>query len=245
MHCHGVCTRLLIREKLSPALPPSLPPSLRSLPLLAVQISPFTHALPWCLHAPFDPRHCFKTTLITPSLLPSLPPSGLYRYWQSKFPRLLMHCHGVCTHLLTRDKLFQTYIGREKDLCHDYEEDNQALKKGGGGGGGREGGMTTTTATTSMSSSTDGLQSTTAALPPTSSSKNSSSSNSTTPPTSDPASLLLLSQVVIFAGSSLAASSSPPSRGWWRPADHWERRGDMGKPRARPPHLTRMLTDFR
>ena len=147
-----------------------------------------------------------------------------------------MHCHGVCTRLLTRDKLFQTYVGREKDLCQDYEDDNQALKEGGGKGGvGRaaEGGTT--------ASNKDSL----ALVHPSAPSSSNGYKSSSTPTPPDSATVLLLSQVVVFAGSSLAASSSPPSRGWWRAAEHWERRGDVGKPKARPPHLTRMMTDHR
>jgi hypothetical protein len=144
-----------------------------------------------------------------------------------------MHCHGVCTRLLTRDKLFQTYMGPEKDLRQDYEEDNQvaASQELSHGGQGKAGGEAPPPLSKPGAPDTPSLEEKGAGAEP------------ACPVLSDPANALFLSQVVVFAGSSLAASSN--SRGWWRPAEHWAKRGEAGKPRPRPPHLTRMLTDAR
>ena len=40
-------------------------------------------------------------------------PGGLYRYFQSRFPRLLMHCHNVASRHLRRDKIFRVYIAED------------------------------------------------------------------------------------------------------------------------------------
>lgn len=51
----------------------------------------------------------------------------------------------------------------------------------------------------------------------------------------------LLRHVTVYAGTGLAATYN--CRGWWRPAEHWAKRMEAGKPKARPPHLTRAVAD--
>lgn len=197
--------------------------------------------MPVCLTSTEPDRHPLHNTQNT---------HRLYRYFQARFPRLLMHCHGVCVRLLTRDKIFRTYIGG-KEVEDDYEEDNASLGIGGGGGmagvrsplspaqgpGGREDDAAmegkgeemgaTGAAAAAEATSTPGAPAGFAPAP-------------ATVPKGDEE---LLARVTVFAGGTLATSYG--CRGWWRPADHWARRLDAGKAKARPPHLTRQLTDGR
>jgi hypothetical protein len=111
-----------------------------------------------------------------------------------------------------------------KELCEDYEEDNASLRS-----------LSASFPLAAPKTQQQLLETTgqgNPAVPPPSAT--SSSANSV--PDEG-----LLSQVVVFAGGNLATSYG--CRGWWRPADHWERRQDAGKVKVRPPHLTRMLTD--
>ncbi len=170
------------------------------LSILSHPTHPLTHQGE--VHTPYPPPP-------PPTHPPTYPPTT------NRFPRLLMHCHGVCTRLLTRDKIFRTYMGKE--LCEDYEEDNASIH--------------------SLSSPVP------VAVP----TPQAEAEEGNPPPSLPPAAAAarpdegLLSQVVVFAGGNLATSYG--CRGWWRPADHWERRQDAGKVKVRPPHLTRMLTD--
>ena len=163
-----------------------------------------------------------------------------------------MHCHGVCVRLLTRDKIFRTYWG--KDVEDDYEEDNASLGIGGGGSGGGFGVQSSPPPLSSQVGMEEdagaegkgeemgaaGAAAVGAAAEASSSVLASSASASAAVPKGDEE---LLARVTVFAGGTLAGSYG--CRGWWRPADHWARRLDAGKAKPRPPHLTRQLADGR
>lgn len=187
-------------------------------------------------------------------------PNRLYRYFQARFPRLLMHCHNVCTRLLTRDKIFRTYIGG-KEVEDDYEEDNASLGFGGGGftavatvaavaagGSEQQRGRPVDAVEGKGEEAVAGAEEGDAPIrpPPTPAAaarSSSSSASATKLPQSQQGDEELLARVTVYAGGTLATSYN--CRGWWRPDDHWARRLDAGKAKARPPHLTRQLTDGR